>query len=158
MERLRIVGAGTDVGDLMGVQPDNGVVLDALPWLGYRNVQVGFGLFLETWQIGAGGIAPWLDQENSSNLAPRRGRRGQIRPGAVAVSVWERGHPEEPIVSKAFYNLDDVVNIREIEAFLREQGIVLRSEQQQRPALTPAILPRRPLSDGRTLRDLTNHR
>lgn len=158
MERLAIVGAGTDVGGFIGVQPDNGVVLDALPWQGYRNVQVGFGRFLENFETHAGGIAPWRDQENS-RLAPRRGPIGEIRPGAVAVSVWERGHPEDVIVSQAFYNVDDEVSIREIKAFLRDQGIVLRhGEQQQRPALTPAILPTRPLSHGRTLRDLTNYR
>ena len=158
MERLRIVGPGTDVGTLSGVQPDNGVILDALPWFGYRNVQVGFGQFLERFQTGGGGVAPWLDQENNSGLAPRRGSLGEIRPDGVVVSVWERGNPEDPISIKSFYNLDDEVTIREITAFLREEGVVLRSDQQQRPALTPAILPMRPLTNGRTLRDLTNHR
>ena len=140
------------------MQPDNGVILDAGPWLGYDHVQVGFGLFLERFVTGTGGIRPWLDQENVNILPPRRRSLGRIHPDAVIVSVWELGHPEDPIIKKGFYDLDDEVNIRDIEAFLREQGVVIANEQPPRPVRSPSILPMRPLTNIRMLRDLTNNR
>lgn len=157
MERLRLVGPGSDLGFRnSGVQPDNGVILNAKDWEGYRNVQVGFGLVFTRYQTGAGGIAPWLDQENSRT--PRRGSRGEIHPDSVVVSVWERGNEENPMLFEDFENLRDEANIRDIKAFLREKGVVLKRKQPQRQTPTPAALPMRPLSNGRTLKNITNYR